>query len=69
MTAVLDTIQAVEDDIFSILRAVELALANVSPHDPLRSDLEEIRTAAQLAVVRAERLVVRTVQVSQLGAA
>jgi hypothetical protein len=69
MSAMLDTIHALEDDIIAILRTVDVALANVPAKDPVRSDLEEIRTAAQLAVERAEKLVVRTVAASELSAA
>ncbi len=69
MSAMLDTIHALEDDIIAILRTVDVALANVPANDPVRSDLEEIRTAAQLAVERAEKLVVRTVAASELSAA
>lgn len=69
MTAMLDTIHALEDDIIAILRTVDLALANVPANDPVRSDLEEIRTAAQVAVERAEKLVVRTAAASELSAA
>lgn len=69
MTAVLETIHALEDEINSILHAVDVALATTPANDPVRSDLEEIRTAAQVAVSRAEKLVIRTVAASERGAA
>jgi hypothetical protein len=69
MTAMLDTIHALEGDIHSILRAVDVALATVPASDPLHSDLEEIRTAAQVAVAHAQALVVRTAAAGELRAA
>lgn len=60
MTAMLDTIHALEDDIAAILATVDLALSTLADDDPLRSDLEEIRCAARLAVARTETLAVRT---------
>jgi hypothetical protein len=66
MTAMLDTIHSLEDEIISILHSVDLALCSVPSNDPVRSDLEEIRTAAQVAVARAERLAQHTAAASLL---
>jgi hypothetical protein len=51
------TMHLLEDDVASILRTVDLALANLAPGDPVRDDLLEIRTAALLAVAKTEQLV------------
>lgn len=46
-----------EDDVASILRIVEIALAGLAAEDPMREDLLEIRAAAELAIAKAEELV------------
>ena len=51
------TMHLLEDDVASILRIVDIALGSVAAGDPVRDDLLEIRTAAQLAVAKTEQLV------------
>lgn len=46
-----------EDDVTSILEITESVLAGLPAGDPLRADLEEIRTAARQASARTESLV------------
>lgn len=49
-------VHQLEDDIIAILGIVETALAALGDGDPLRADLEEIRTAARIAVTKTEAL-------------
>jgi hypothetical protein len=52
-------VHQVEDDIMAILGIVETALAALADGDPVRADLEEIRTAARIAVTKTEALAAR----------
>jgi len=56
MTELLETAQLIDDDVASIIARVDLVLASLPASDPLREDLLEIRTAAQLAVAKTEQL-------------
>jgi tryptophan synthase alpha subunit len=49
-----------ENDVASILEITEAVLAGLPAGDPLRADLEEIRSAARQAIARTEALVART---------
>jgi len=52
-------VHQLEDDIVAILGIVETALAVLAEGDPVRADLEEIRTAARIAVTKTEALAAR----------
>ena len=53
-------VQQLEGEITAILSIVDVALEALAETDPIRADLEEIRTAALLAVTKAETLAART---------
>jgi hypothetical protein len=49
-----------EGEITAILSIIDVALESFSIDDPLRADLEDMRSAALLAVAKAKALVGRT---------
>ena len=53
----LRTMHLLEDDVASLLRLVEIAVAGLAAGDPLLEDLLEIRDAAEKAVTKTENLV------------
>ena len=53
-------VQQLEGEITAILSIVDVALEALAETDPIRADLEEIRTAALLAVTKAGTLAART---------
>jgi hypothetical protein len=53
-------VQQLEGEIAAIQSIIEVALEAIGEDDPIRQDLEEIRTAARLAVAKAGILAQRT---------
>ena len=53
-------VQQLEGELAAILSIIDGALEAFDEDDPIRQDLEEMRTAARLAVAKAELLVQRT---------
>jgi hypothetical protein len=61
-------VQQLEGEIGAILAIIDIALAAFSTDDPLRADLEEMRSAAVLAVSKAGMLAQRAAVKHQLRA-